>query len=527
MQHSTDLPSHLAMTAASVVSTTRKNPPIPTSAASEEEDDRHLLLLRLRHLHQRQADRNRRKHHYHIAAKGNAVRRHRDPPTSIKHVLPLQDVAIGAARALDSPNPSPGGLIGTTSFSVLGPVGPTLAQESPMSQDSSLSTSRCYHTALVEFGPGGSGGEASENCSTSSGLSGAAISSWNKAHKSNDERWEAIWAARSRTGGLGPRNFRVLNKLGSRRTGTVFLVELCGTKFCFAMKVVNKKTLARRKMLPQAQMEKEILECLDHPFLPSLYAQFDTERHSCLVMEYCSSANLHALRQRQPRKCFSEQATRHYGAEILLALEYLHMLGIVYRGLKPENVSLKDDGHIMLSDFDLSLRCAVPLMPVSSSESALHRPESTAWCCVPLLVRGRSKKDERVAKQERAEISHQLIPELIAECGGSDAYLAPEIMKGERHGSAEDWWALGVLLYVLLFGKCPFNGTESRTTLLPFPETSSVSFAARDLIRGLLVKEPRQRIGFRRGATEVKQHPFFHGVNWAALIGSTTPADLP
>ena len=53
-----------------------------------------------------------------------------------------------------------------------------------------------------------------------------------------------------------------------------------------------------------------------------------------------------------------------------------------------------------------------------------------------------------------------------------------------------------------------------------------MSFAARDLIRGLLVKEPQHRLAYRRGATEIKQHPFFQNVNWA-LIRCTNPPDVP
>nr|GFB19622.1 protein kinase PINOID 2 [Tanacetum cinerariifolium] len=76
-------------------------------------------------------------------------------------------------------------------------------------------------------------------------------------------------------------------------------------------------------------------------------------------MEFCPGGDLHAARQRQPAKCFSLTSTKFYAAETLLALEYLHMMGIVYRDLKPENVLVREDGHIMLSDFDLSLKCDV------------------------------------------------------------------------------------------------------------------------------------------------------------------------
>ncbi|GFQ03073.1 serine/threonine-protein kinase d6pkl2 [Phtheirospermum japonicum] len=347
-------------------------------------------------------------------------------------------------------------------------------------------------------------------------------SSVNKPHKANDLKYEAIQAVRSKGGALDLRHFRLLKKLGCGDIGSVYLSELCGTKCYFAMKVMDKASLASRKKLLRAQTEREILQSLDHPFLPSLYTHFETEKFSCLVMEFCPGGDLHTLRQRQPGKHFSEQAVKFYVAEILLALEYLHMLGIVYRDLKPENVLVRDDGHIMLSDFDLSLRCTFSPTLVKSS-----------------LFSSKSKKD----RKSKNEIGNQVtpLPELIAEPTearsmsfvGTHEYLAPEIIKGEGHGSAVDWWTLGIFLYELLFGKTPFKGSGNRATLfnvvgqpLRFPESPVVSFAARDLIRGLLVKEPQNRLAFKRGATEIKQHPFFEGVNWA-LIRCASPPEVP
>lgn len=62
--------------------------------------------------------------------------------------------------------------------------------------------------------------------------------------------------------------------------------------------------------------------------------------------------------------------------------------------------------------------------------------------------------------------------------------------------------------------------------LLQFPESHVISFTARDLIRGFLVKEPQNRLAYKRGATEIKQHPFFEGVNWA-LIRCASPPEIP
>ncbi|KAH6822729.1 D6 protein kinase like 2 [Perilla frutescens var. hirtella] len=393
--------------------------------------------------------------------------------------------------------------------------------------------------------------------STCSSLSTAV----NKPHKANDVRWEAIQAVRSKDGALDLRHFRLLKKLGCGDIGSVYLSELCGTKCYFAMKVMDKASLASRKKLLRAQTEREILQSLDHPFLPTLYTHFDTEKFSCLVMEFCPGGDLHTLRQRQPGKYFSEQAVKFYVAEVLLSLEYLHMFGIVYRDLKPENVLVREDGHIMLSDFDLSLRCTVsPTLIKTSSLEPDPLRKNTVYCaqpaciqpsCVqpsciapttcfgPRLFSSKSKKD----RKPKNEIGNQVspLPELMAEPTdarsmsfvGTHEYLAPEIIKGEGHGSAVDWWTFGIFLYELLFGKTPFKGSGNRATLfnvvgqpLRFPESPVVSFAARDLIRGLLVKEPQHRLAYKRGATEIKQHPFFEGVNWA-LIRCASPPEVP
>lgn len=385
-------------------------------------------------------------------------------------------------------------------------------------------------------------------------------SSINKPHKANDIRWEAIQAVRARDGVLGLSHFRLLKRLGCGDIGSVYLSELSGTKCYFAMKVMDKASLASRKKLLRAQTEREILQSLDHPFLPTLYTHFETEKFSCLVMEFCPGGDLHTLRQRQPGKHFPEQAVKFYVAEVLLALEYLHMLGIIYRDLKPENVLVRDDGHIMLSDFDLSLRCAVsptlvktslesePLRknPVYCVQPACIEPSCIQPSCVvpttcfsPRLFSSKSKKDRKPKNEMGNQVSP--LPELIAEPTdarsmsfvGTHEYLAPEIIKGEGHGSAVDWWTFGIFLYELLFGKTPFKGSGNRATLfnvvgqpLRFPESPVVSFAARDLIRGLLVKEPQHRLAYKRGATEIKQHPFFEGVNWA-LIRCATPPEIP
>ncbi|KAH0918700.1 hypothetical protein HID58_026360 [Brassica napus] len=408
-------------------------------------------------------------------------------------------------------------------------------------------------------------GDYSRSTSMSEGSNISRFSCGNKPHMSMDVRWEAIKHVKLQYGSLGLQRFNLLKKLGCGDIGTVYLAELIGTNCLFAIKVMDNEFLARRKKSPRAQAERDILKMLDHPFLPTLYAQFTSDNLSCLVMEYCPGGDLHVLRQKQLGRCFPEPAARFYVAEILLALEYLHMLGVIYRDLKPENILVREDGHIMLTDFDLSLRCAVnPTLlrstsPPGNDPARVSGPYHTSSCIQPFCITEPScqvscfsprlsSNQQQGGKPQRADhlsrIQQRLkrsLPQLVAEPTearsnsfvGTHEYLAPEIIRGEGHGAAVDWWTFGVLLYELLYGKTPFKGHNNDETLanvvlqnLKFPDSPLVSFQAKDLIRGLLVKEPENRFGSEKGSAEIKRHPFFEGLNWA-LIRCAIPPELP
>ncbi|KAF3610519.1 hypothetical protein DY000_02045531 [Brassica cretica] len=372
----------------------------------------------------------------------------------------------------------------------------------------------------------------------------------NKPHTGGDIRWDAVNYLKARGVKLGISDFRVLKRLGYGDIGSVYLVELKGAHKTtyYAMKVMDRASLVSRNKLLRAQTEREILSQLDHPFLPTLYSHFETDKFYCLVMEFCSGGNLYSLRQKQPNKCFTEEAARFFASEVLLALEYLHMLGIVYRDLKPENVLVRDDGHIMLSDFDLSLRCSVnptlvksPSVHVSSSKTTtgiINDDAAVQGCYQPSTFFPRILHSSKKNRKSKSDIGEGSLPELMAEPAnvksmsfvGTHEYLAPEIIRNEGHGSAVDWWTFGIFIYELLHGATPFKGQGNKATLynvigqpLRFPEHSQVSSTAKDLIKGLLVKEPQKRIAYKRGATEIKQHPFFEGVNWALIRGQTPP----
>ncbi|KAI3741556.1 hypothetical protein L1987_59230 [Smallanthus sonchifolius] len=382
-----------------------------------------------------------------------------------------------------------------------------------------------------------------------------------KPHRSSESSWQTIRSAvlkRSGSEGLGGvdggsslslRDFCLVRQIGSGDIGKVYLCRLRNedveeSRCYYAMKVVDREVLALKKKVERAATEKKILNMLDHPFLPSLYAQFEASHFSCVVMEYCSGGDLHSLRHKQPRKRFSLSAARFYAAEVLVALEYLHMLGIIYRDLKPENVLVRSDGHIMLTDFDLSLCSdAIPAVQSQSLSSTpdlppssppVPRPPSTHFSCLPTQL-FRSKKIQSFSAAKRLFVAE---PVTARSCSfvGTHEYVAPEVASGRSHGNAVDWWALGIFIYEMVYGCTPFAGVSNEATLrnivkkpLKFPTVSTISSRetqARDLISRLLDKDPENRFGAKRGAADIKTHPFFNGLNFA-LIRSTTPPVIP
>ncbi|PKI78738.1 hypothetical protein CRG98_000805 [Punica granatum] len=316
---------------------------------------------------------------------------------------------------------------------------------------------------------------------------------------------------------------------------------------------MDKRELASRSKEGRARTEREILEMLDHPFLPSLYASMDSPKWLCLLTEFCPGGDLHVLRQRQPFKRFEESAVRFYASEVVVALEYLHMMGIIYRDLKPENVLVRSDGHIMLTDFDLSLKCDSstttaqlishqfpPAATPKANRPVDPPPFASSSCILPNCIvpavscfHPKRRRKKKPGRSNGPEFVAEPIDVRSMSFVGTHEYLAPEIISGEGHGSAVDWWTLGIFMFELFYGVTPFRGLDHEMTLanivaraLEFPKEPSVPTHARDLITQLLAKDPARRLGSTKGASAIKHHPFFQGVNWA-LLRCTNPPYIP
>ena len=103
------------------------------------------------------------------------------------------------------------------------------------------------------------------------------------------------------------------------------------------MVVLSKKEMIKRNKIKRALAEQEILATSNHPFIVTLYHSFQSEDHLYLCMEYCSGGEFFRALQTRPGKCIPEDDARFYAAEVTAALEYLHLMGFIYRDLKPES----------------------------------------------------------------------------------------------------------------------------------------------------------------------------------------------
>ncbi|MCL7035659.1 hypothetical protein MKW94_011109 [Papaver nudicaule] len=278
--------------------------------------------------------------------------------------------------------------------------------------------------------------------------------------------------------------------------------------------------------------ERDVLRLFDHPLLPKLKGVIVTDEIVGFAIDYCNGGDLSSLRKKQSEKMFSDDIIRFFAAELVLALEYLHGLGIVYRDLKPENIMVQENGHLMLVDFDLSTKISMKsenYQSRSSIDRSMPKETKKKKYRFPILNFCSSGigSDESDRNPEARVNSVRSDSEKSNSFVGTEEYVAPEIISGNGHDFSVDWWGLGVVLYEMLYGKTPFRGVNRQETFFRIltrnPELVGEKTALRDLIGKLLEKDPTQRICLE----EIKNHEFFGGLNWDKILHISRPPFIP
>uniref|UniRef100_A0AAQ4VMY5 Ribosomal protein S6 kinase n=2 Tax=Mus musculus TaxID=10090 RepID=A0AAQ4VMY5_MOUSE len=271
-----------------------------------------------------------------------------------------------------------------------------------------------------------------------------------------------------------PSQFELLKVLGQGSYGKVFLVrKVTGSDAgqLYAMKVLKKATLKVRDRV-RSKMERDILAEVNHPFIVKLHYAFQTEGKLYLILDFLRGGDLFTRLSKEVM--FTEEDVKFYLAELALALDHLHGLGIIYRDLKPENILLDEEGHIKITDFGLS------------KEATDHDKRAYSFC-------------------------------------GTIEYMAPEVVNRRGHTQSADWWSFGVLMFEMLTGSLPFQGKDRKETMalilkakLGMPQFLSAE--AQSLLRALFKRNPCNRLGAGvDGVEEIKRHPFFVTIDWNKL----------
>jgi len=317
-----------------------------------------------------------------------------------------------------------------------------------------------------------------------------------------------------------PHDYRKVKIIGRGAFGVVWLVQHYETKRYYAMKQLLKSEMFARGQAAHIWAERYVLATAGrHPLVVEIHSAFQDTDYLYLVMEYVPGGDLLTMLIR--RTTLSEDWVRFYIAEIVVALDKLHSVGVIHRDVKPDNVLFAANGHIRIADFGLSKLLyqhkTDTLEFVQDYMHIVYDPESSEVKNIPLEARVSAWKKLSRAKNFSAV--------------GTPSYVAPEVLRRGSYDEGCDWWSVGIMVYEMLIGCPPFYSKDLISTVrkiinhektLQFPDTISISKSAERLIRDLICSQ-ESRLGCRNGLHDFKEHPFFEGFDWDHLLESTPP----
>ena len=277
-------------------------------------------------------------------------------------------------------------------------------------------------------------------------------------------------------------DFEMIKVIGRGSVGKIYLVKYKNDGNLYAMKSMRKDQLISEGIADNILIERNILLEGQCEFILTLSFFFQSPERIYFVCPFMKGGDLfHKLKN---EIFFPENIVKFYAAQIAIALQHLHDLGIAYRDLKPENILIGEDGYIKLCDFGASVS-----------------------------IRGTEKENT---------------------FAGSPEYASPEMITYEGHTFMSDWWSFGILIYELLYGNTPFYNVDKNrmfdlitTGAISYPKfiqiegelkprNYKVSEDAKHLINKLLMKDPGARLG-TKGLIEIKKQSFFSGINFEDL----------
>lgn len=324
---------------------------------------------------------------------------------------------------------------------------------------------------------------------------------------------------------LGLDNFRTVKVIGKGAFGEVRLVQKTDTGKIYAMKTLKKEEMLKKDQLAHVRAERDVLAESASEWIVQLYYSFQDPSYLYLIMEFLPGGDLMTMLIKYDT--FSEDVTRFYMAECVLAIDAVHQLGFIHRDIKPDNILIDKDGHVKLSDFGLSTgfhrqhdsSYYQRLLESASNTSQAPAQASRNSVMVNSINLTMTNDQIQTWKANRRKLAYSTV--------GTPDYIAPEIFQQRGYGKECDWWSLGAIAFECLVGYPPFCSESTHDTYqkimqwqyhLAFPDDVHLSKQAEDLVRRLVTSADR-----RMNIQEIKKHPFFYGVDWTTLRNIDAP----
>lgn len=294
------------------------------------------------------------------------------------------------------------------------------------------------------------------------------------------------------------KDFLSVKLLGAGGFGAVYKVAYKPTNLICTMKIVPCDRFQRHK---QACIDKVCASVIGSPFLVKYYSCYCTRDAYITVMEYICGADL--MRVVDKAVYLPTEECRIVMAQLILALEHMHLRGLLHRDIKVSNMLIIPGGRVKVIDFDTNKVCV-----------------------------GHFSK--RVMKGYFTKTAFEFYD---GESAGTIPYMAPEILKRRPYGRACDWWSAGATFYKMMTGRVPFRG-ETKQELtdkiinqpLKWPKVEehphSATPEAKDMVFKMLKKNPVERLGSATYA-EIRDHPFYAGFNWKRLATTKDLCNIP
>uniref|UniRef100_A0A1B6DGN0 cAMP-dependent protein kinase n=1 Tax=Clastoptera arizonana TaxID=38151 RepID=A0A1B6DGN0_9HEMI len=278
------------------------------------------------------------------------------------------------------------------------------------------------------------------------------------------------WSDWSKKSDVTIADFDILKVIGKGSFGNVVLGTFKRNGINYAIKILNKNYLLEKLMVNSTMNEKKILQSINFPFLVSLDYFFVDFKNIYFVMPFITGGEFHQYLLGVGE--INENDAKFYSSQMVLAIEYLHFLGLAHRDIKPENVLLDSTGYIKITDYSFCKKLCF-----------------RTWSFV-----------------------------------GTPYYMAPEILNEKGYDSSVDWWSLGIIIYEMVFGQVPFydenislvyNMIKNNSFYIPLKFSKELT----NLLEKLLTKDPSKRLGnLKNGAKDVKEHQWFTGIDWKLIL---------